>query len=292
VKPQLDVHQAITDNIVAAIEAGAGDPTMPWHRSGMASLLPKNAATGNAYQGINIVSLWVAADLRNYSHSLWASYAQWQSLGAQVRGGEKSSLVIFYKQFDVEPDPEDEGDDGTRRVARASRVFNVAQVDNFAVETLPDVPPLERHARADAFIAATKADIRHGGEQAYYKPSGDFIQMPDEWRFRNAETRTEDYYAVLLHELAGHWTGPAQRCDRQLGKRFGDDAYCVEELVAELASAFTCAELGISPKPRQDHAPYIAHWLRVLKANNRAIFAAAARASEAVRYLHSLQPQE
>jgi antirestriction protein ArdC len=291
-KPHLDVHQAITDSIVAAIEAGAGEPTMPWHRSGMATLLPKNAATGNAYQGINVVSLWVAAELRQYSHSLWASYKQWQSLGAQVRGGEASSLVIFYKQFAVDPNPDDEGDDGSRRVARASRVFNVAQVDGFALEALPEMPPLERHARADAFIAATKADIRHGGEMAFYKPSTDHIQMPDEWRFRNEGSRTEDYYAVLFHELAGHWTGHPARCNRQLGKRFGDDAYCMDELVSELASAFTCAELGISPKPRADHAPYIAHWVRVMKSDSRAIFAAAARASEAVRYLRSLQSAE
>lgn len=190
-KPHLDVHQTITDSIVASIEAGAGDPSMPWHRSGMATLLPKNAATGNAYQGINVVSLWVAAELRRYPHSLWATYKQWQSLDAQVRGGETSSLIIFYKQFEVEPSPGDEDDDGSRRVARASRVFNVAQVDGFGVEAAPDVPPLERNARADAFIAAARADIRHGGEQAFYRPSTDHIQMPDEWRFRSEGTRTE-----------------------------------------------------------------------------------------------------
>jgi antirestriction protein ArdC len=156
---------------------------------------------------------------------------------------------------------------------------------------LPPLPPLERNARADAFIAATKADIRYGGEQAFYRPSTDHIQLPEEWAFRNMETRTEDFYSVMNHELA-HWTSRKESCDRQLGKRFGDDAYACEELVAEISSAYLCAELGISPQPRADHASYLSHWLKILKADNKAIFAAAARASEAVRYLHSLQPTE
>jgi antirestriction protein ArdC len=292
-KPKLDIHQSITDSIIAAIEAGAGDVHMPWHRTGMSSLLPTNASTGNVYQGINVISLWCVSEVRNYPHSLWSSYRQWQALGAQVRGGEKSATVVFYKQFDVEPNPEDAEDDGQRRVARASRVFNVAQVDGFALEELPAMPLMERHARADAFIAATKADIRHGGEQAFYRPSTDHIQMPDEWRFREADPtiRSESYFSVLLHE-ATHWTSTPQRCDRQLGKRFGDDQYAAEELVAELGSAFLCAVLGISPQPRPDHASYIGHWLRIMKGDNKAIFSAAARAAEASRYLQSLQPKE
>lgn len=136
---------------------------------------------------------------------------------------------------------------------------NVAQVDGFTPEAdaLPDIPPLERHARADAFIKATGADIRHGGDMAYYRPSTDHIQMPDEWRFRDTDAgmRTEGYFNVACHELT-HWTAPKQRCDRQMGKHFADDLYAGEELVAELGSAFLCAELGISPQPRKDHASY------------------------------------
>ena len=144
------------------------------------------------------------------------------------------------------------------------------------------------------FIATTGADIRHGGDQAYFHRKDDFIQMPDRTSFVGTETSTplEAYYAVLLHELA-HWTGASSRLNRTFGERFGDQAYAAEELVAELGSAFMSAELNITPVPRADHAQYLAHWLKLLRSDNRAIFVAAAKASEAVRYLQqggSLNP--
>ena len=135
-------------------------------------------------------------------------------------------------------------------------------------------------------MKATRAEIKIGGDSAYYRRSTDHIQMPDEHRFR-AEARSEDWYSVLTHEL-GHFSGAEHRLNRTFGKRFGDDAYCVEELVAELCSAFLCADLGITVQPRADHAHYIAHWLRVMREDNRAVFSAAAAASAAARYLRAL----
>jgi antirestriction protein ArdC len=229
--------------------------------------------------------------LRGYPYAVWATYRQWAELGAQVRKGEKASSVIFYKEYAVDADPNDTDDHGMRRVARASSVFNVAQVDGFAPAELPELPAITRIANAETLIVDSRAEIRHGGDMAYYRRptsdgSGDFIQMPDERRFQASDDaqRSEDYYSVLLHELT-HWTSPSDRCDRQLGKRFGDAAYAMEELVAELGAAFLCAELGITSTPRADHAGYIAHWLDVMKSDKRAIFTAAARASEAVAYL-------
>ena len=284
---KFDIHQNITDKIVAAIEAGAGDAKLPWHRTGASSIIPKNAATGNAYNGINVLSLWATAEARNYPRSLWGTYKQFQSLDAQVRKGEKAALVVFYKEYDVDPDPQQADDDGRRRVAKASFVFNIAQVDGYvSPDELPPLPPLERIAQAEAFVKATGADIRIGGESAYYRRSTDHIQMPDEHLFR-AETRTEDWYSVLTHEL-GHFSGAEKRLNRQFGQRFGDDAYCVEELVAELCSAFLCAELGITVQPRPDHAHYIGHWLRVMKADKKTVFTAAAAASTAAKYLRGM----
>jgi antirestriction protein ArdC len=230
---KLDLHQSITDKIVALIENGADKFSLPWHRTGASSILPKNATTGNAYNGINVLSLWATAEERGYSHSLWGTYRQFQSVDAQVRKGEKAALVVFYKEYDVEPDPKQDDDDGRRRVAKASFVFNVQQVDGFTLpDALPPLPPIGRYDRAEAFVKATRAEIKIGGDSAYYRRSTDHIQMPDEHRFR-AETRSEDWYSVLTHEL-GHFSGAEHRLNRTFGKRFGDDAYCVEELVAEL----------------------------------------------------------
>jgi antirestriction protein ArdC len=292
-KSRFDLHQTLTNQIIAAIErVSAEDFRLPWHRSGMSSIQPRNAHTKNAYRGINIVSLWVAAETQQYPHAVWASYKQWAELGAQVRKGERSSLIVFYKEYETELNPMDENDDGKRRVARHSSVFNVAQVDAFTLPNTPTTSLVERDAAADAFFAATKADIRHGGERACYRPSQDFIQMPDECLFCGSQygTPKEDYYCVLAHETT-HWTAHEKRLHRELGKRFGDHQYAAEELIAELGSAFLSAELGISPQPRVDHAQYLKHWLEMMKADSRAILTAAARAQEAVEFLVSLQPK-
>ncbi len=286
-----DIHADITNQLIAAIEADPGRPSMPWRRSSAPLFMPENALTKKLYNGINIVSLWVSAEVQGYSAPVWATYRQWTELGAQVRKGEKSSLVIFYKEYEIDPSPDGADDDGKRRVARASYVFNASQVDGF---TLPDAPqplgPIERIESADRFLRHTGAKIEHGGERAFYRPSTDHIQMPDEHLFCGTATmtRSEAYFAVLAHETL-HWSGAKHRLDREFGKRFGDAAYAAEELVAEIGSAFLCAELGITQDVRADHAQYLAQWLTLLKGDSRAIFTAAAKASEAVAFLRRFQ---
>jgi antirestriction protein ArdC len=294
-----DVYTQVTNTIIAAIEAGAGDWQMPWHRSGQGLNRPVNIDTANAYRGINVVSLWASAQARGFSTGVWGTYRQWQSKGCQVRKGEKSSLVVFYKEFDVEEQKDDgEIEQGRRLIARASYVFNADQVDGFESPPLPEPKdPAQILDKAETFVGATGADIRHGGNQAFYSISldghGDFIQMPERQRFMGTETSTatESYYSTLLHELT-HWTGSAKRCNRQFGKRFGDDAYAVEELVAELGAAFLCADLGITLEPRPDHAAYLDHWLKVLKADKKAIFTAASQAAKATDYLAGLRSSD
>ena len=263
--PRRDVYADITNHIIAAIEADPGKPAMPWRRTGKPLFMPSNALTGNAYNGINIVSLWVSAEIRGYSAPVWATYKQWREMDCQVRQGEKSSLVIFYKEFETDPNPDDADDDGKRRVARASSVFNASQVDGYTMLDAPvTLGPIERLDAVDRFIAATGARIEHGGDRAFYRPSTDQIQMPDEGLFCGTDTmnRSEGYYAVLVHELT-HWTGAQHRLDRVLGKRFGHQAYAAEELIAEIGSAFLCAELGITQDVRADHAQYLAQWLKL-----------------------------
>ncbi|MGE5512912.1 MAG: ArdC family protein [Bacteroidota bacterium] len=287
-----DIHAEITARLIAAIEADPGRPQLPWRRSAAPLFMPENALTRKLYNGINVVSLWVSAECQGFAAPIWATYRQWAELGAQVRKGEKATLVVFYKEYETEPNPEDDSDDGKRRVARASYVFNAAQVDGFA---LPDAPqplgPIERILEADRFFASTGARVAHGGERAFYRPSTDTIHMPDEGLFCGTDTmtRSEAYFAVLGHECI-HWSGAEHRLNRAFGKRFGDAAYAAEELVAEIGSAFLCAELGITEgTPRPDHAQYLAQWLTLMTSDSRAIFTAAARASEAVAYLKALQ---
>jgi antirestriction protein ArdC len=281
-----DLHAEITNQLIAAIEADPGKPSLPWRRGAGALHLPVNAVTGKSYSGINVLNLWVMAEVRHYATPQWATYKQWAERGVQVRKGEKASLVIFYKEFEVEPDPT-EGDDGKRRVARASSVFNAAQVDGYVLpEEIKDLGPIARLEGADRFVSATGARIEHGGDRAYFDGAADRIQMPAEGLFTGTKTMTRDegYYATLVHELV-HWTGPAHRLNRQMGKRFGDKAYAAEELVAEIGAAFLCAELGITQSVRPDHAQYLANWLQLLKDDGHAVFAAAARASEAAAFL-------
>ena len=283
-----DVYQKVTDQIVAAIEKGVGSWKMPWHTSGKYSFSPINVVSGKAYRGINTVCLWAAAESKGYQSGEWGTYKQWQERGAQVRKGEKSTTVVFWKfgQDSRESQDNDGGDDtpstGRSRLifTRGYSVFNAAQVDGYTPEAVPEDEMLERIARADAFFEAIGADVRSGGNRAYYSPMTDHIQMPPFQAF----AENVAYYSTLAHEHI-HWTANASRVDRELGKRFGDSAYAAEELVAELGAAFVCAELSLATEPREDHAQYIQSWLKVLKADKRAIFTAASKAQQATDFL-------
>jgi len=277
-----DIYVEVTSAIVAAIEKDPGDPIMPWHRGG-AGQIPKNLITDHDYQGVNILNLWVAAHLAGFDSNLWGTYRQWREVGANVRKGEKASVIIFYKQVTKETGA---GEDETFRVLKWFNVFNANQVDGWATLDLATVAPMKRIDAVEAAVAATRAAIQEGGTNACYSPALDVIRMPDRARFFDTTTgtRAEIFYAVLLHELT-HWTGHPTRCGRDLRNRFGSEAYAMEELVAEFGAAFLCARLGVSPTPREDHAQYVANWLRVLKSDKKAIFTAAAQAQVAVDYI-------
>ena len=272
----MDLHQSITDKIVAALEtASATDWKCPWHRTGGG--LPINAKSGKAYRGINILSLWSADQVAGHGDSRWATYRQWSELGAQVRKGEKSSLVVFYKDYVAD---NDDGDPDKRFIAKASFAFNASQVDGAApAETLP-IGGFEPIEVAEATIRATGARIDHGGDTACYIPSQDMIRMPNRNRFVSAD----GYYGTAFHEL-GHWTGAKGRLDRDLTGRFKSQAYAGEELVAELTAAFVTAGLGMSSEPGTQTASYIASWIKLLRDDKRALFTAAAAASKSADYL-------
>jgi antirestriction protein ArdC len=279
----VDIYATITDKIVAAIERGTGDFVMPWQRGG-ASGIPSNATTGNYYQGINIVSLWVSG--MEYPHALWATYKQWAEIGAQVKKGEKATACVYYSTYE-----KGDSEDDMKRIAFAKPffVFNASQVDGWEPPKTPEMPPLARLEAVDAFAQSTGAEVIEGGSMACYVQGLDIIRMPDGKRFIDTatSTRIESYYSTLMHELT-HWTAHLSRLDRDLSGRFGNEKYAMEELVAELGAAFLCASLAITPEVRADHAKYINSWISVLKRDTRAIFTASAKAQEAVEYLTSL----
>ncbi len=282
---KINLFERITAQIADAIAAGAADYAMPWHRASDPLHCPANAISGRAYRGLNVLTLWVEGEAKGYSLGQWATYRQWCEHGAQVRKGERGTTVFFWQQRPGDR-PADSAEQEPRRpafVAKAFTVFNAAQVEGFTPQTPPSLSEQEREARAERFVQHTGAAIAHGGDSAFYSPCTDRIHMPEFGRFRSAAA----YYSVLAHELT-HWSGSKHRLDRSLGNRFGSKAYAMEELIAELGAAFTCARLGIETEPRRDHAPYIASWLTVLRNDPRAIFAAASKAQEAADYLESL----
>lgn len=286
---KLNVYGAITEKIARAIKEAKGSYQMPWHTGDVPLHVPTNAVTDHPYRGVNILSLWIDASRKGFPSAKWASYKQWQTLGAQVRRGQTGSLIIFYKALE-QTELEKELGELPRNVAKATWVFNAAQVDNWLP---PDSPPILSEFQIDegvtAFIEAVGANIEHGYSMARYRPDMDRIEMPSPSWFIDTKTQTarEGYHSTLLHELT-HWTGASHRLDRLQSGRPGKHAYAFEELIAELGAAFMCAAFKITNEPRLDHAAYVAGWLEVFNDDPRAIFTASHRAQQAIEYLGSL----
>lgn len=270
-----NLHKEITDRILEQLKAGVVPWRQPWSGQG-AGGMPRNAITGRAYSGVNVVLLWSEAQDKGYKSPRWLTYKQASEAGGQVRKGEHGVGIVFVSHFEAERDGE------TRRVPflKSYVVFNVAQCDGLEAseEARRVVNQDARDELADAFIAATGCDVRHGEARAYYRPAGDFVMMPDFESFKNAAR----YYGVCFHELT-HWTGAKARLDRQIANRFGDEGYSAEELVAELGSAFCCAEFGFDSEGAD--AAYIAHWIKFLESHEKALVMASAAASKAVEFM-------
>ncbi len=278
-----DVYQRVTDAIVNAIESGISQYQMPWTVRQDKGFSPLSVGSAKPYRGINTLVLWAQSQSKGYCSALWGTYQQWQGLGGQVRKGEHGSPVVYWGTYEKQTDDGEAEETHRHLFAKGYTVFNIEQVDGCKLPKRfePKRSHNERIAHADSFFARIGVQIRDGGNRAYYRPdTPEAVYMPGFDQFPDRA----DYYSVLAHEST-HWTSHASRCDRQLGKRFGDDAYAVEELIAELGSAYTMARLELELTPREDHAQYIQSWLRVLKADKRAIFRAASKAQQAADYL-------
>ena len=279
--------QVITNAIIAKLEAGVSPWRKSWSAANAESLTRPLRACGTPYRGINVLWLWAVAEQRGYQSPRWMTYRQAQEVGGQVRKGEHGTMAVFYKSYasTQTDDATGEVSTGQRRVLKAYTVFNVEQIDNLPDQFLtPPAPGVigdtAHQTEIDAFIEASGARIVHGGNQACYRPALDMINLPHAADFDTYA----DYGATAAHELA-HWTGHPTRLNRDLNNRFGDDKYAAEELVAEFASALIGADLGLPVTHLDSHASYIGHWLKILKADERALLYAAARAEDAAGYL-------
>jgi len=287
-----DIYEKITSQIVSELEKGVRPWLKPWNAEHAAGRITRPLrGNGIPYQGINVLMLWSAAMDKGYAAPTWMTFKQALELKAHVRKGEQGSLVVYADKIIRAETDAATGESSEHAIPfmKGYTVFNVEQIDGlperFYAKAEPRSETVQRIARVESFIAATGANIRHGGNMAYYNISQDFVQMPPIEAFRDAES----YYATLGHECC-HWTRHKSRLDRDFGrKRFGDEGYAMEELVAELGSAFLSADLELTPEVRADHAAYIGSWIKVLKNDKRAIFGASSYAQRATDFLHGLQ---
>ena len=287
------IYSRITDRIIADLEQGVRPWMRPWsieHAGGQ--IVRPLRHNGIPYKGINVVMLWSAATMKGYACPLWLTFRQAQELGGCVRKGEHGELVVYAdKIVRTETDAKGEEVEHAIPFLKGYTVFNTEQCDGLPAHYYtraepPALSPMQRIEAADRFFAATGADIRHGGSRAFYAQGSDHVQMPPFETFRDAESHA----ATLAHELT-HWTKHDRRLARDMGRvKWGDEGYAREELVAELGAAFLCADLGITPEVRPDHAVYLQSWLSVLNNDKRFVFSAASHAQRAADYLHGLQP--
>jgi len=283
-----EITATITDTIIARLDSG----TLPWRRGW--SLTGEGGRPlrheGTPYTGINTLWLWATAEERGYRSRYWMTRRQAEELGGRLHRTARASISVYASTFRKAGRPTLTGEATAAliRFLRSYLVFNADEVEGLpAYYYARDVPPTplalsQRQEAINSFFLSIPAVVRHGGDQAYFCPGTDHIQLPRPGAFRSADA----YASTRGHETV-HWTGHGARLDRTFGKRFGDQAYAMEELVAELGSAMICGELGLPTELHDSHASYIDHWLRILKADRSAIFVAAAKAEQAITFLRS-----
>ena len=267
------IYQEVTDRIIANLEKGVMPWIKPWHTE---NTLDKNIVSQNEYNGINRLILGMSG----FHSNVWGSFKQWDSLGANVKKGEKGTAIVFYKPVaSSKVNDQGENENSFYACLKTYYVFNAEQVEGIEIKPRAvENKPFLNNELIDQLVANTGATIKHGGNSAYYRPSEDYINMPIKSDFKDEA----GYYATLLHELT-HWSGAKHRLDRTKGKRFADTAYAFEELIAEIGSAFLCEKYNVKGDIR--HEGYIASWLKALKDDNKMIFKASAYAQKSTDYI-------
>lgn len=289
--------EEVAARIIEQLEQGTAPWQKPWQPGELR--LPYNPTTGKEYRGMN--SLWL--HMQGHSDPRWMTYNQAAAEGAQVRKGSKGTHIVYWKFSEERKATDEQGrpiidpDTGKQKTVTVQLerprsfmavVFNGSQIDGLPpLEARPTGPEPERHARAEAILANSGADIRHEpGDRAFYRPSTDSITLPE----RNQFPTADNYYATALHEL-GHWTGHPSRLDRDLAHPFGSEGYAREELRAEIASLMLGERLEIGHDPGQ-HAAYVGSWIKALKEDPKEIFRAASDAERITGYVMDFEQEQ
>lgn len=287
------LYDEITNKIIGELEAGRVPWVQPWGSASAKAplVMPRNAATGRQYSGINVLILWGAVIQYGFPGQSWLTFRQALSLGANVRKGERGTTVVYADRFTPEDEKRRARETGEEASAipflKRFTVFNAVQCDGLPEDVAivaPPPPPGLIEPRVEALIRATGIDFRIGGDRAFYMPAHDYVQVPPPLAY----FEPINWHRTALHEM-GHATGHASRLNRDFSGSFGSKKYAFEELIAEINAAFCCASLGITPTVR--HADYIGSWLEMLREDNRAIVRAASQASKAADYLLSFLPK-
>jgi antirestriction protein ArdC len=279
-----DLYSKITSQITELMQQHGSDWTRPWTSTAGG---PSNALTGDNYKGINTLLLNLEANDKGYGRPCWATFKQWRIKGGKVLKGQKGTLCVFYKAIAINQPDEDIK---TIPVMNHFFLFNADQVEGIEFpQSEEPVAPADRNHAVDALIYGAGVTIHETGSRAFYSPSKDHIHIPP----LSAFTSPEMFYSTLLHELS-HWSGHPTRLDRKEGMqgRFGSSAYAMEELVAELASAFLSIQLKVSHEPRKDHAQYLNSWIKVLAQDPKAFSSAASKAQGVADYLIELNERK
>lgn len=283
---QSDIRSSITNTIIDALMNGGLPPwRKPWSDDSNANGPHTSMSTGKPYRGINSLLLQVAAMKGGFKSKWWGTFNQIKSQkGASVRRGQKGTHIVLFKQIERERFQKD-GEElkDSFFVMKTFTVFNADQttgLDKYRVGfTKPQNNPCERYEIADAVIESTGANIQYGGNEAFYNPPGDYIQLPHRHQFESPEAACE----TAFHELT-HWSEHPSR----LNWNRADEGYAMGELIAEMSACLMMAELGLPTTTNlQNHASYLKHWLAGMAGDSKYIFKAAAQASKAVDFLLS-----
>jgi antirestriction protein ArdC len=299
---QQQLRDKINNQIVAALESGGVPPwRRPWRLDKNAGF-PANVVSKKPYRGINPILLDLSSARHNLTSKWWATFNQWKGLGgkvmrrpATVPEGQWGTTVVFWSPVTktVKNDTGQEEEDKFF-VMKSYTVFNIDQVEDDHLDRLrasqgddSDVYPAIDHEPADETIAATGADIRFGGDRAYYSPTHDFIQMPPKGTF----TEPDEFYETIFHELC-HWSEHPTRLN--WSRKESDNSYAMGELIAEIGSCYLARELGVPASENlTNHVAYLGNWLKGLKNDSRFIFTASSQASRAADFILSFsRPQQ